>query len=56
VIINDLDIVGIALSEGKANAPARVRRYGPLSGSVTLELMKPNALERAEVMQSLGDV
>jgi len=50
VIVNDLNIVRIALSEGKANAPARVHRHGPLSASVALELMKPNALERAEVM------
>jgi hypothetical protein len=56
VIINDLNIVRIAPSERKADAPARVHCHGPLSGSVTLELVKPNALERAEITQRLGDV
>jgi hypothetical protein len=36
MIIDNLDIVRIALSEEKADAPARVHCHRPLAGSVAL--------------------
>ena len=51
VIINDLDIVRIALPEGETDTPARVHRHRPLSCSVPFEFVKPNALEGTEVLQ-----
>src|SRR5262245_54448083 len=56
VIVNDLDIVGIALSERKTDTPARVHSHRPLSCSVPLKLVKPNASERTEVLEGLGDI
>ena len=51
VIIDDLDIVGVALTELKADAPSRVHGHGPLLFTRTLELVEAHALERAEISQ-----
>ena len=56
MVVNDLDVVGVALPEREANAPTRVYGHRPLAGPVSFELVKPDALERAQVLQSRGNV
>jgi hypothetical protein len=56
VIVDDLNIVRIARSEEKADAPARIHRHCPPSGSVSLEFVKPDALQWTEVIRRLGDI
>src|SRR5712691_10879289 len=56
MVVNDLDIVRIALPERKADAPACIHRHRPLPRTVSLELVKPNTLERTEVLQTLCDI
>jgi hypothetical protein len=56
MIINDFYLMGIAALEAKANAPRSVDRDGPLASSVALERVQPDALERADVIQSLGRI
>src|ERR1700730_3429584 len=55
VIIDDLDLVSVAVLELKANPPWSVDRDRPLPLPVALERMQPDALERADV-QTLGCV
>jgi hypothetical protein len=47
--------MGIAAFE-KANAPWPVDRDRPLTSSVALERVQPDALERADVIQSFGRI
>ena len=56
MVVNDLDIVRIALPERKANAPAGVHGHRPLAGSVPFEFMQPNAFEWAQILQPRGNV
>src|SRR5215471_973987 len=54
VIVDDFDVIGIALSEFKANAPGTVDGHCPLPFSVTFQFMQSDALERAKVVERLG--
>ena len=56
VVVNDLYVVGVALPEDKANTPTCVYRHRPLAFAVSLELVQPDALERADVIQSFGRI
>src|SRR6266481_2811146 len=56
VIIYNFYLMGIAVFEAKANPPRPVDRDRPLASSVALEWMQPDALERADVIQSFGRV
>jgi len=49
-------LIGIAAFEAKANAPRPIDRDRPLASSVTLEWVQPDALKRADVIQSFGRV
>jgi hypothetical protein len=48
--------IGIAAFEAEANAPRPIGRDRPLASSVALERVQPNALKRADVIQSFGRV
>ena len=56
VVIYDLHVIGIAALEAKTNAPRPVDRYRPLTSSVSLKRVQPDALERTDVIQSFGRV
>jgi hypothetical protein len=56
VIVNNLNLIDMAVFEAKANPPRAVDRYSPLASSVTLKRMQPNAFKRADVIQSFGCV
>ena len=51
MIIDKLDVMGIALTEFEADTPSLIHGHGPLSLAAALELMQANAAERAEVAQ-----
>jgi len=48
--------MGIAAFEAKANAPRPVDRDRPLTSSGSLQRVQPDALERADVVQSFGRI
>src|SRR5713101_5513062 len=56
VIVDELDVVGIALTEFETDTPSLIHGHGPLSIALSLEPMQANAAERAEIAQRLGDV
>ena len=56
MIIDDLDVVGVALAERKADPPGSVHGHGPSALAAALELVQPDALERAQVLERLGDI
>ena len=56
VVIYNFHLIGIAAFEAKANAPRPVDRHRPLASSVALERVQPDALKRADVIQSFGRV
>src|SRR5262245_37287890 len=56
VIVHDLDLVRVALAELEADPPRSVHGHRPLTPALTLELVQPNAPERAEIRESLGDI
>src|SRR5215470_18306238 len=56
VVVDNFNIVRIALPEGKANPPAGIDPHRPLTRSIPLEFMESYAFERTEILQSLGDV
>jgi hypothetical protein len=56
VIIDDLDVVGIALAKFEADTPALVDRHRPLSPPVTFELVKADASQRTQIVERFGDV
>jgi hypothetical protein len=55
MIIDDFDIVGIALAELKTDPPRPVYGHGPLYFPVAFDLVKPNTLEWAQIVERLGD-
>jgi hypothetical protein len=56
MVINDFHFVGVAFAEFEANSPTSVHGHRPLMLAVALELVKPHALERTQVLQSCRDV
>ena len=46
----------VALAEFEANAPALVHGHRPLIPAVAFQLVQPDALERAQVLQRLRDI
>src|SRR6266700_71660 len=56
MIIYNFYLIGIAAFEAKANAPRPIDRDRPLASSVALERVQPDALKRADVIQSFGRV
>ena len=56
MIINNFDVVGVTIHEPKADSPWPIDGDGPLATSVALQRMQPNALERADLVESLGCV
>src|SRR6266545_6708115 len=56
VIVDDFDIVGVPLAKLEANPPTVVYAHGPLSLPIAFQLVQPDALEGAQVLQRLGDV
>lgn len=56
MVVYNLHVMGIAAFEAKANAPWSVDRDRPLTSSVSLKRVQPDALERADVIQSFGRI
>jgi len=56
VIIYNFYLIGIAAFEAKANSPRPIDRDRPLASTVALERVQPDALKRADVIQSFGRV
>lgn len=56
MIVDDLDIEGVALIELEADAPPRIDRHRPLPFPAALELVQTNTLERAEIVQAFGHI
>ena len=51
MVVDDLDIVGIALTKLEANSPARVHGHRPLVFAITSELVEADAPQRTKVLQ-----
>ena len=56
VVIDDFDIVRIALPELETYPPRPVYGHRPLTLPVALELVDSHALERTKIPKHLGDV
>ena len=56
MIVDDFYVVGIAVFIAKADTPACINGHGPLSRAVALELVQADALERAQVLQTLRGI
>ena len=56
MVVDDFHVEGIAIMKYKTDAPAAVDRHRPLAGTITLQLVQPNALERTQVPQRPGYV
>src|SRR4051794_15067264 len=56
MIIDDFDVECVAFAEFETDAPAVVRRHGPLVPAVGPQLVEPNAFEWTEIVQRLGDI
>ena len=56
VIVNDLNLVGIAILPAKADAPLRVRANAVLARAITTELLQSIARRYAKVVKLLGRV
>ncbi len=56
MVIDDLDVEGVALVERQAAAPARVHGHRPLPLPVAFQLVQADAPERAAIVQRLGNV
>jgi len=54
VIVNDLDIIGVAVKPLKANSPWVVDPYAPLPGSVAFKLLKPVRRRYVQKVQTCG--
>ncbi len=51
MIVDDLNVPGIAILEPEADAPRAIDRHGPQSFSITGKLVQSNGSQRAEVVQ-----
>ncbi len=56
MVVNDLDVVRIAIRPAKANPPLVVDPDTVLSSAVALELLEPVPWRHTEVVQGLGGV
>jgi hypothetical protein len=56
VIVGDLDIVGIAIHETKANPPLVVYADGELSGAITAQTVETIASRNLEVVHPYGQI
>ena len=52
VIVDDLDLVSIALAKFEADAPPLVYGHRPLAFAVALKLMQADASERTQIVQA----
>ena len=48
--------MGVAPSKLETNPPRPIYGHSPLARTCTLQLVQPDALERAQVAERLGDV
>ena len=56
VIINDLNVVGIAVVPSKADPPLIVDPDAVLTGSVALELLEPISWRHSQIIEMLRGV
>ena len=49
MVIDDFDLMGVALAKFEADTPACVDGHGPLVFTIALELVQAHALKRTEV-------
>src|ERR1700754_97949 len=51
VIVDDLDVASVAFFKLEKDAPARIHGHRPLMSAIAFELVKPDAPQRAQVLQ-----
>jgi hypothetical protein len=56
MIVDDLNVMSVAVREPKANSPWSIDRDRPLTFPVALKRMQPDALERADMIEPTGCV
>jgi hypothetical protein len=56
MIIDNFYFIGITVPKLETDAPACVHRHGPLGLAAALQLVKANAFQRAQVIQTLCHV
>jgi hypothetical protein len=56
MIVNDLDLIGIAILPSKADAPLLVHANTVLAGAIAPELLQSIARRHAEVVELLGRI
>jgi hypothetical protein len=56
VIVYYFHIMRVARFEGKANPPPPIDRHGPLIFAVALQFVQANTFQRAQILQTIGDI
>jgi hypothetical protein len=56
VVVNDLDIVGVAVSPPEADAPLIVDADAVLAGSIAPQLLQPITRRHPEILEALGGI
>jgi len=56
VVVDDFDLVSVALAKLKTNTPALVDRHCPLPSAIALKLVQSDTLQRAEIVERFGNV
>ena len=56
VIVDDLDLVSVALAKLETDAPTCIHGHRPLIFPPAFQLMQADTLERTEVVERLGDI
>ena len=56
MIIDDLDLEGVAVAELEADPPRAVDRHGPLLPAGAFQLVKPDAFQGAQILQPLRGI
>jgi hypothetical protein len=56
MIIQNFDVMGVSVPEFETDAPPTVDRHRPLIAAVAFQLMEADTIQRAQVLERLGDV
>lgn len=56
MIVDNVHVIGVALAELETNPPWAVDGHRPLPPAITLQLVKPHALQRTQLLKRFGDV
>ena len=56
MVVDNFHVIGVALAELETNPPRAVDGHRPLPFAITPKLVKPDALQWAELVERFGDV